>query len=132
MQGTEQSIEEIEGDAWGDPPPDATRLIATVHELRRRPVDLLGTEDLRMLLAQRVGLAVVVPRALDRLEENPLAEGDFYPGDLLVAALRVPPAYWQSQPDEAARLRSIAGSVDLDELDPETRADVVAFRGNGG
>jgi len=73
-----------------------------------------------------------VPLALARLEHDPLAEGDFYPGDLLVAALRVPPAYWQSRPAEAARLRSIAGSVDLDELDPETRADVVAFRDNGG
>ena len=132
MQGTEQSLEEIEGDVWGDPPADATQLTATVHALRRRPVDRLGIEDLRVLLAQRVGLDVVVPLALARLEENPLAEGDFYPGDLLVAVLRVPPAYWQSRPGEAARLRSIAGSVDLDELDPETRADVVAFRGNGG
>ena len=85
-----------------------------------------------MLLAQRVGLEVVVPLALERLEENPLAEGDFYPGDLLVAALRVPPAYWQSHPDQAARLRTVAGSADLDELDPETRADIVAFRGNAG
>ena len=129
MHGTEQSLEEIEGDAWGDPPAGATRLTATVHELRRRPVDQLGVEDLRVLIAQQVGLEVVVPLALARLAENPLAEGDFYPGDLLVAALRVPQAYWRSHPDEAARLRTIATSVDLGELDPETRADVVAFRG---
>jgi hypothetical protein len=131
VQGTEQSLEQIEGDFWGDPPADATRLTATVHELRQRPVEQLGIEDLRVLTAQRVGLAVVVPLALARLEENPLAEGDFYPGDLLVAVLRVPPAYWQSHPDEAARLRTVAGSADLDELDAETRAEVVAFRGNG-
>ena len=130
MQGTEQSLEEIEGDAWGDPPDGATRLTATVHELRRRPVGQLGTEDLRVLVAQRVGLDVVVPLALARLEENPLAEGDFYPGDLLVAVLRVPQAYWRSHPEEAARLRTIVDSVDSEELDPETRADVVAFRGN--
>ena len=132
MQETEQSLEQIEGDFWGDPPADATRLIATVHELRRRPIDKLGIEDLRVLIAQQEGLDVLLPLALDRLEQDPLAEGDFYPGDLLVAVMRVPPAYWQSRPGEAARLRSIAGSVDLDELDPETRADVVAFRGNGG
>jgi CDI immunity proteins len=130
VQGTEQSLEEIEGDVWGDPPADATRLTATVHELRRRPVDRLGIEDLRVLIAQQVGREVVVPLALARLEENPLAEGDFYPGDLLVAVLRVPQAYWRSHPDEAARLRTIVDSVDSDELDPETRADVVAFRGN--
>jgi contact-dependent growth inhibition (CDI) system CdiI-like immunity protein len=131
VHGTEQSLEEIEGAVWGDPPAGATRLTATVHELRRRPVDQLGIEDLRVLVAQQVGLDVVVPIALARLEENPLAEGDFYPGDLLVAVLRVAQTYWRSHPDEAARLRSVADSADLDELDPETRADVVAFRGNG-
>jgi hypothetical protein len=93
VQGTEQSLEQIEGDFWGDPPADATLLTATVHAL--------------------------------------LAEGDFCTGDLLVAVLRVPPAYWRSHSDEAARLGTIADSVDLGELDPETRADVVAFRGNG-
>lgn len=132
MQGTEQSLEEIEGDVWGDPPADATRLIATVHELRRRPVDQLGVEDMRVLIAQRVGLDVLVPRALTRLEQDPLAEGDFYPGDLLVAVIRVPPPYWQSHASAAARLRPIVAAVDLDELDAETRAEVVAFRDTGG
>jgi CDI immunity proteins len=131
VQGTEQSLEEIEGDVWGDPPADATRLIATVHELRRRPVVQLGIEDLRVLIAQQVGLDVLVPLALARLEADPLAEGDFYPGDLLVAVLRVPASYWRSHPGEAARLRTVVDAVDLGELDPETRADVVAFRGNG-
>ena len=46
--------------------------------------------------------------------------------------MRVPPAYWQAHPTEATRLRSIVAAVDLDELDPETQADVLAFRGNGG
>jgi len=132
VHGTEQSLEQIEGAAWGDPPDGATRLTATVHELRRRPVDQLGIEDLRVLIAQQVGLDVVVPIALGRLEQNPLAEGDFYPGDLLVAVLGVSQTYWRSHPGEAARLRTVAESADLDELDPETRADVVAFRGNGG
>ena len=132
MQETEQSLEQIEGDFWGDPPADATRLIATVHELRRRPIDKLGIEDLRVLIAQQEGLDVLLPLALDRLEQDPLAEGDFYPGDLLVAVMRVPPAYWQAHPTEATRLRGIVAAVDLDELDPETRADVEAFRGNGG
>jgi len=132
VQGTEQSLEDIEGDAWGDPPDGASRLAATVHELRRRPVGQLGIEDLRVLIAQQEGLDVLLPLALDRLEQDPLAEGDLYPGDLLVAVMRVPPAYWQAHPTEATRLRSIVVAVDLDELDPETRADVVAFRGNGG
>ncbi|MFC7276617.1 contact-dependent growth inhibition system immunity protein [Paractinoplanes rhizophilus] len=37
----------------------------------------------------------LVPLALDQVEQDPLAEGDFYPGDLLDALIRrVPDSYW--------------------------------------
>lgn len=50
------SLEQIEQDAWGDPPADASRLVRTAHELRRRPVALLTVEDLRLLIAQKIGV----------------------------------------------------------------------------
>jgi len=129
VQETDQaSLEEIEGDFWGDPPTGATRLISTVHDLRRKPVGLLGVEDLRVLIAQQVGLPVLVPRALSALERDPLAEGDFYPGDLLVAMRRVPPDHWRAHPDQRARLLAVAGAADLAEVDEQTRADIVALR----
>ncbi len=126
----EQSLEEVEGDAWGDAPADATKLIATVHELRRKPIVMLEIEDLRVLLGQRVGVPVLVPRALDILEHDPLAEGDYYPGDLLTAVLRrVPEEYWAAHPGESARLRALIATIDVDEVDDdELRADVVARR----
>jgi hypothetical protein len=123
----QSSLEELERDFWGDPPADATRLIATVHELRHRPLAELGPEDLRVLIAQRVGLDVLVPRALDLLEADPLVEGDFYPGDLLAAVLRVPADYWAAHSGQLARARRIASSVDLSEVDGETRSDIEAF-----
>jgi hypothetical protein len=129
VQATERSLEEIEDSYWGEPPADATRLIATVHTLRRRPVGQLGVEDLRVMIAQRVGLPVLVPLALARLEQNPLAEGDFYPGDLLVATTRIPPEYWQSHGAESARLRAIVASIDPAEVDGDTRNDLAAFLG---
>ncbi|GAA2884608.1 hypothetical protein Acy02nite_17840 [Actinoplanes cyaneus] len=126
----EQSLEEIEGDAWGDAPADATKLIATVHELRRKPIGLLQAEDLRVLLGQREGIPVLVPRALDILERDPLAEGDYYPGDLLNAVLnRVPADYWTTHPTESIRLRALVNTVALEEVDDdELRADIAAFR----
>jgi hypothetical protein len=126
----EQSLEEIEGHAWGDAPADATKLIATVHELRRKPIGLLEVEDLRVLLGQREGVPVLVPRALDILEHDPLAEGDYYPGDLLNAVLnRVPANYWAAHPGESARLLALVAMIDLDEVDDdELRADIAAFR----
>ncbi|GIF09717.1 contact-dependent growth inhibition system immunity protein [Actinoplanes siamensis] len=126
----EQSLEEVEGDAWGDAPADATKLIATIHELRRKPIGSLEVEDLRVLLGQREGVPVLVPRALDILERDPLAEGDYYPGDLLNAVLsRVPAEYWADHPSESARLRALVATVELEEVDDdELRADIVAFR----
>jgi hypothetical protein len=122
----DSSLEQIEGDAWGDPPTDATHLVTTVHRLRRKPVGALTPEDLRMLIAQRIGLDVLVSRALARLERDPLVEGDFYPGDLLVATMKTPVDYWATHPDQLARLDLVASSVT--EPDADLAADIDGFR----
>lgn len=88
------SLEQIEGRSWGDPPPGATALMTRVHELRRKPIGTMSAEDLRVLVAQKVGLDAVVPVALARLARDPLLEGEYYPGDVLAAVLGVPPSYW--------------------------------------
>ncbi|WP_436524237.1 contact-dependent growth inhibition system immunity protein [Actinoplanes sp. HUAS TT8] len=129
----ERSLEAIEGDAWGDAPAGATRLISTVHELRRKAIGTLAVEDLRVLIGQRVGVAVLVPLALDILERDPLAEGDFYPGDLLSVVLRrVPADYWAGYPGESGRLDAVIAAVDLDEVEvDELRAVLGDFRSAG-
>ena len=58
------SLEQVEHHVWGDAPADATHLMATVHRLRRKLIKHLTAADLRTLIAQRVGLAVLVPRML--------------------------------------------------------------------
>ena len=102
------SLEQIEGDAWGDPPQGATRLVRTAHDLRRKPIATLTTEDLRLLIGQQIGVDVLVRCALALLSDDPLAEGDFYPGDLLVAVMKLPPQFWAAHPDQAMALRKIA------------------------
>jgi hypothetical protein len=120
------SLERIENDRWGEPPTDATRLIATVHQLRRKPVRLLDAEDLRVLVAQKVGLGVLMPRALAGLEHEPLLEGDFYPGDVLVAVLRIPKSYWSAHPELRGQIERIVSAID--DPDVELKADIEAFR----
>jgi len=122
----DSSLEQLEGDIWGDPAPGATDLVTTVHRLRRKPVGALTAEDLRMLVAQQVGLDILVPRALTRLERDPLLEGDYYPGDVLVATLKVPVSYWSTHPDQLARLDAVATSVA--EPDADLTSDIDAFR----
>lgn len=116
----DQSLEQLEDARWGDAPPDATYLIATVHELRRKPIGLLDAEDLRLLLGQREGVPFLVPLAIELLERDPLTEGDFHPGDLLSTVLRrVPAEYWAAHPDESARLDAVVTEVDDEDLRPE-------------
>ena len=55
------SLEQIEGDVWGDPSSGATDLIATVHRLRRKAVVALTAEDLRMVIVHRWGLDALIP-----------------------------------------------------------------------
>ena len=107
-----RTLEEVEGRPWGDPPDDTTYLIARCYALRQVPLGQLETEDLRILLGQSIGVATLVPIALRVLDGDPLAEGDFYPGDLLAAVLKLDAAYWSAHPEDRAELAVIAGRVD--------------------
>lgn len=125
-----QSLQQIEDSDWGDPPADATRLISTVHRLRRKPIGLLTAEDVRLLLGQHVGVPFLVPRALAMLEEDPLCEGDLFPGDLLVSTLHVPLAHWHTHPDRLDRLERVLASIDpaAEDVDDLLRSRIAAFR----
>lgn len=119
------SLEQIEKASWGNAPEGATKLIRDAHELRRKPVRELTAGDLRLLLSQRVGVEVLTPEALRVLRHDPLAEGDYYPGDLLVAVLKLPTSYWDAHPGELAAVQRIAGSVE--DADAELRGDINRF-----
>jgi len=113
-----RSLEEIEGKRWGSPGPDATPLAAEALRLRTVPVASLTAEDLRLLIGQQVGLSVLVPLAVQQLQRDPLAEGDYYPGDLLASLLRLPASFWAANPALAGRVRLlVAGLGDVpDEI----------------
>lgn len=99
------SLEELDGQMWGDPPTDATTLVAEVHRLRRVKLGDLSTEDIARLLRQKEGSEWIVPIALDRLDDDALAGSD-YPGQLLVSVLHNR-EYFERYPNELLRLHSI-------------------------
>jgi CDI immunity proteins len=111
------SLEQIEDSYWGDPPPEATRLIETVHRLRRKPIGLFDAEDFRILLGQRLSVETLLPRALELLEEEPLLEGDLYRGDVLVATMRAPSSFWHQNPELLTRLERVIESIDKQDED---------------
>jgi hypothetical protein len=74
-QGGVLSLEKIEQDAWGEPPADATFLIRTAYELRRKPVAMFTAEDLRLLIGQKIRVHVLLPHALALLAKDSLVAG---------------------------------------------------------
>ncbi|MFC9432395.1 contact-dependent growth inhibition system immunity protein [Nocardia sp. NPDC057030] len=115
--GEDLSLEQLKDDAWPAMPADATDLMRRVHELRRKPIGGLTEEGVRCLLQQNEGVDVLLSRALQQLRGNPLAEGDLYPGDLLVAVLGVGREHWWPDPVAATRIGIVIDKVrDLGDL----------------
>ena len=104
------TLEQIERDFWpdGEYP---TGLVKRCHELRKVPLNRLTVGDLRLLIGQSIGLQYLVPLALEFLEEDPLVEGDYFPGDLLKNVLAVKAAYWQEHLEQRLAIDRIAAPV---------------------
>lgn len=99
----EQTLDELEGVEWDRPNYDSY-LVTTCHRLRKTPIGEFSTEDLRIMIGQEIGLFFLVPLALEALEGDPLAEGDYHPGDLLSSLLRVTPTVWRKHADWKSKL----------------------------
>jgi hypothetical protein len=100
----EKSIDELEGHSM--PPPFASGLTQRIAVARRVPLRRLSIEQLRLLIGQGEAAVYLLPIALDRLDQDPLAEGDFGRGDLLMAVLRAE-HYWFGQLGLRGRMRGI-------------------------
>jgi hypothetical protein len=101
-----KSLQELENEDWGNPDFNS-RLVQECHRLRRIPLKDLNVEDLRILIGQNIGLNYLVPLAIEKLEQNPLAERNHYSGDWLVNVLRVEPKFWSKFPTLKAKVIQI-------------------------
>lgn len=121
----ECTLEDLEGyDPAGFTFPSP--LVKRVEALWRVPLGQLTVEDLRMIIGQRRGLRWLLPLALARLADDPLAEGDCYPGDLLAAVLHLPDELWSAQPalhQSASQVAARAATL-LAALPPGERGPV--------
>jgi CDI immunity proteins len=126
MAMDDQTLDELDPPVWPNASEDDTYLVRRCHELRRKPMGEYTAEDLRIMIGQQIALPHLVPRALNVLAADPLVSGDYFPGDLFEAVLRVDRSYWADQPEQLQRLRTIVET--LAPMDPNVRAAVEAFR----
>ncbi|MGH7613005.1 MAG: contact-dependent growth inhibition system immunity protein [Gemmatimonadales bacterium] len=101
-----------------------------VRRLCEIPIRDYRIEDLRLMIGQGIGLRYLVPIALEVLEADPFAEGDYYPGDLLKMVSSVRREFWRDHPSYRRRaahvVRRALQGFDQAETIPELRGDLWA------
>lgn len=102
-----RSLQDLEGEDWGEPS-YGSYVVTTCHSMRRKPLRDVTVEELRLVIGQGSSLDYLIPVALPILKDNPLAEGDFYEGDLLKNVLGVPASFWDEHPDWREEVDQIA------------------------
>ncbi|MGN6180275.1 MAG: contact-dependent growth inhibition system immunity protein [Mucilaginibacter sp.] len=101
-----QSLQNLEKDDWGTPA-YPSHLVKRCHELRKVPLNEFTIEDLRIMIGQAIGLTYLIPIALEKLQENILAEGDLYPGDLLKSVINIDSHFWATNKELYAQLKQL-------------------------
>ena len=81
-----KTLDELENVVWG-PPPFDSHLVITCCRLRTKPIDEFTVEDLRIMIGQKISLQHLIPLAVSVVESEPLAQGSYFPGDLLANVL---------------------------------------------
>ena len=119
------TIEDVEGERWPEPGEGSTPLVTRCHALRRKSLTEFTVEDLRIMIGQQIAISVLLPLAVDALVADPLAEGDYYPGDLLSVVLRLPDPTWLGFQSDRQRLVGVLTAL-ADSTDDVDRAVEVA------
>ena len=102
-----KSIEQLENDVWIEDGEFPSRLVERCFKYRKTPIGSLTNEQLRTLLSQKIGTKYLLPIVIEKLEENPLSEGDLYEGDLLESTSKIEEDIWISNPELFSKYKYI-------------------------
>jgi hypothetical protein len=122
---TNKSIEQIH-DLPTESPSFGSGLVDSALRFVKKPLRELKPSEIRLLISQQIGLTSLVPIAVHLLEENPLLETEYYPGDLLRAVVTIERAFWASNEELHRKVLSVLESI----LEPpqEIISDIERFK----
>jgi len=109
---------------------DESGLVQRVHALRKKLLRDLQPDEIRLCVGQGIGLAYLVPRALDILARDPWTDTEYYSGDLLRACIEVKRSFWDKHVAERDRMRSVlrlaaaAATPDRQDIGRQERRDL--------
>lgn len=110
------------------------RLSRAAREARKVPLQQLKPVQLLTLLHEGIGLAYILPFAVEAAARDPWARVEFHPGDLLLAVLSTDPTHWRPGTRTRQQMvllaksahRKLAGRPEA-ERSPATEDDLVAW-----
>lgn len=109
------TLEQLDGEVWGEPE-FQSGLLLRCHALRKKDLADFSDDDLRVLLCQGFSTEHLAPIAIGRLQRDPIAEADRYPGALLSCLIQQ--KNWERLRPYRAQVNQIAHRA-LELLPPE-------------
>ncbi|WP_397447792.1 contact-dependent growth inhibition system immunity protein [Polaribacter sp. R77954] len=103
----EKSIEQLENNYWKKESEFPTTLIEKCFEYRKIKLSELSTEQIRLLISQEIGIDFLIEIAIKKLEQNIIAEGNLYEGDLLDSVSKISTEFWSKNKFELKKLKTI-------------------------
>lgn len=103
-----KSISELEGWKWkGEiPKEDEWHTEYRFYQLHKKPLNELDLSDIYFLILENSGLEYLVPKAIEKLNDDLFLEVENYSGDLFRSLLLInnEPNYWNNHPKEKQEL----------------------------
>ena len=87
-------------------------LIEKYMVARSKKLKDLSVDEIRVLLSQLIGLAYIVPLALNIVEQDPLISSGLYSGDLAVSLFNIDEEFWSNNPEWNNRLIEVKFEIE--------------------
>ncbi len=101
------SLEELTGLVEGDPAEAPTPMVAMIQRAWRKPLSQLTSHEIGRLVVQLYGFPYLLDLVMPKLEQDPLFDGGYYPGDVLANLLRADEDIWAERPEYRKQLAEL-------------------------